>query len=56
MVPFTLLTIFVLLHLTLRRFEKAPLIMATLSFAMIGGIWLPPGYLIADTPGAEWSS
>lgn len=47
--PFTLLIIFVLLNLTLRRFEKAPLIMATLSFAMIGGIWLPPGYLMTDT-------
>ncbi|MDI1340176.1 efflux RND transporter permease subunit [Polaromonas sp.] len=39
-VPFTLLIIFVLLYLTFRRFDDAFLIMATLPFALIGGIWL----------------
>jgi copper/silver efflux system protein len=39
-VPFTLLIIFVLLYLTFRRIDEALLIMATLPFALIGGIWL----------------
>ncbi|MBX9629878.1 MAG: efflux RND transporter permease subunit [Burkholderiales bacterium] len=39
-VPFTLLIIFVLLYLTFKRFDEALLIMATLPFALIGGIWL----------------
>jgi Cu(I)/Ag(I) efflux system membrane protein CusA/SilA len=39
-VPFTLLIIFVLLYLTFKRFDDAALIMATLPFALIGGIWL----------------
>ncbi len=39
-VPFTLLIIFVLLYLTFKRFDDAVLIMATLPFALIGGIWL----------------
>ncbi|WP_295643151.1 efflux RND transporter permease subunit, partial [uncultured Methylibium sp.] len=39
-VPFTLLIIFVLLYLTFRRFGEAVLIMATLPFALVGGIWL----------------
>ncbi|ROZ78260.1 efflux RND transporter permease subunit [Ramlibacter sp. WS9] len=39
-VPFTLLIIFVLLYLTFKRFEEAFLIMATLPFALVGGIWL----------------
>ncbi len=39
-VPFTLLTIFVLLYLTFKRFDEAALIMAALPFALIGGIWL----------------
>ena len=39
-VPFTLLIIFVLLYLTFRRFDEALLIMATLPFALLGGIWL----------------
>ena len=39
-VPFTLLIIFVLLYLTFKRFEEAALIMATLPFALVGGIWL----------------
>jgi Cu(I)/Ag(I) efflux system membrane protein CusA/SilA len=39
-VPFTLLIIFVLLYLTFRRFDEALLIMTTLPFALVGGIWL----------------
>ena len=39
-VPFTLLIIFVLLYLTFKRIDEALLIMATLPFALVGGIWL----------------
>ena len=39
-VPFTLLIIFVLLYLTFKRFDEALLILATLPFALVGGIWL----------------
>ncbi|MEK8024568.1 efflux RND transporter permease subunit [Pseudaquabacterium rugosum] len=39
-VPFTLLIIFVLLVLTFQRVDEALLIMATLPFALVGGIWL----------------
>jgi Cu(I)/Ag(I) efflux system membrane protein CusA/SilA len=39
-VPFTLLIIVVLLYLIFKRFDEALLIMATLPFALIGGIWL----------------
>jgi Cu(I)/Ag(I) efflux system membrane protein CusA/SilA len=39
-VPATLLTIFVLLYLTFGRFDEALLIMATLPFALTGGLWL----------------
>jgi Cu(I)/Ag(I) efflux system membrane protein CusA/SilA len=39
-VPFTLLIIFVLLYLTFRHIGDALLIMGTLPFALIGGIWL----------------
>ena len=39
-VPFTLLIIFVLLYLTFRRFDEALLIMSTLPFALVGGVWL----------------
>ena len=39
-VPFTLLIIFVLLYVVFRRFDEALLIMATLPFALIGGVWL----------------
>jgi len=39
-VPFTLLIIFVLLYMTFRRFDEALLIMATLPFALVGGVWL----------------
>jgi copper/silver efflux system protein len=38
-VPATLLIIFVLLYLTFGRFDEALLIMATLPFALIGGVW-----------------
>jgi copper/silver efflux system protein len=38
-VPATLLIIFVLLYLTFSRFEEAALIMATLPFALTGGVW-----------------
>jgi Cu(I)/Ag(I) efflux system membrane protein CusA/SilA len=38
-VPATLLIIFVLLYLTLTRFDEALLIMATLPFALTGGAW-----------------
>ncbi len=38
-VPATLLIIFVLLVLTFRRFDEALLIMATLPFALTGGVW-----------------
>ncbi|HEY8023452.1 MAG TPA: efflux RND transporter permease subunit [Burkholderiaceae bacterium] len=39
-VPATLFVIFVLLYLTFKRFDEAALIMATLPFALAGGIWL----------------
>jgi Cu(I)/Ag(I) efflux system membrane protein CusA/SilA len=39
-VPATLAIIFVLLYLTFKRFDEAFLIMATLPFALAGGIWL----------------
>ncbi|MCL2894693.1 efflux RND transporter permease subunit [Brenneria tiliae] len=39
-VPFTLLIIFVLLYITFNRVKDALLIMATLPFALIGGVWL----------------
>ena len=38
--PFTLLIILVLLYLAFRRIGEALLIMATLPFALVGGIWL----------------
>ena len=38
-VPATLMIIFVLLYLTFRRVDEAALIMATLPFALIGGVW-----------------
>ncbi|MDH4583089.1 efflux RND transporter permease subunit [Pseudomonas sp. BN415] len=37
--PATLLIIFVLLYLTFARFDEAFLIMATLPFALTGGVW-----------------
>ncbi len=39
-VPATLLIIFVLLYLTFHRLDEAALIMATLPFALAGGVWL----------------
>lgn len=39
-VPFTLLIIFVLLYLTFKHIGEALLLMATLPFALVGGIWL----------------
>jgi Cu(I)/Ag(I) efflux system membrane protein CusA/SilA len=39
-VPFTLLIILVLLYMIFKRFDEALLIMLTLPFALIGGIWL----------------
>jgi Cu(I)/Ag(I) efflux system membrane protein CusA/SilA len=38
-VPATLLIIFVLLYLTFQRLDEAALVMATLPFALTGGIW-----------------
>lgn len=38
-VPATLLIIFVLLYLTFRRLDEALLIMTTLPFALVGGVW-----------------
>lgn len=38
-VPATLLIIFVLLYLTFSRFDEVLLIMATLPFALTGGVW-----------------
>jgi Cu(I)/Ag(I) efflux system membrane protein CusA/SilA len=39
-VPFTLAIVFVLLYLTFRDFGAAALIMGTLPFALVGGMWL----------------
>ncbi|MBA4286004.1 MAG: CusA/CzcA family heavy metal efflux RND transporter [Xanthomonadaceae bacterium] len=39
-VPFTLLIILILLYLTFRAFTQPLLIMATLPFALVGGLWL----------------
>jgi Cu(I)/Ag(I) efflux system membrane protein CusA/SilA len=39
-VPVTLVIIFVLLYFTFRRLDEAALIMATLPFALAGGVWL----------------
>ncbi|HQT81441.1 MAG: CusA/CzcA family heavy metal efflux RND transporter [Ferrovum sp. 37-45-19] len=38
-VPATLLIIFVLLYMIFQRFDEAFLIMATLPFALVGGVW-----------------
>jgi Cu(I)/Ag(I) efflux system membrane protein CusA/SilA len=38
--PFTLVIILVLLYLIFRRLDEALLIMATVPFALIGGVWL----------------
>jgi copper/silver efflux system protein len=39
-VPAMLMIIFVMLYLTFRRLDEALLIMATLPFALVGGVWL----------------
>jgi Cu(I)/Ag(I) efflux system membrane protein CusA/SilA len=39
-IPATLMIIFVLLFVTFKRFDEAALIMATLPFALAGGVWL----------------
>ncbi|MFD3263820.1 efflux RND transporter permease subunit [Phenylobacterium ferrooxidans] len=39
-VPATLLIIFLLLYVTFGRFDEAALIMATLPFALTGGVWM----------------
>ncbi|MBC3885115.1 efflux RND transporter permease subunit [Undibacterium griseum] len=39
-VPATLFIIFVLLYMTFKRIDEAALIMATLPFALAGGVWL----------------
>ncbi|KFC66597.1 efflux RND transporter permease subunit [Massilia sp. LC238] len=39
-VPVTLAIIFVLLYFTFKRFDEAALVMATLPFALAGGVWL----------------
>ena len=39
-VPATIAIIFVLLYMTFRRFDEAALILATLPFALAGGVWL----------------
>ncbi|MDO9273909.1 MAG: efflux RND transporter permease subunit [Rugosibacter sp.] len=38
-VPATLLIVFVLLYLTFKRLDEAALIMTTLPFALVGGVW-----------------
>ncbi|MCX7893996.1 MAG: efflux RND transporter permease subunit [Burkholderiales bacterium] len=39
-VPATLAVIFVMLYLTFRRLDEALVIMATLPFSLVGGVWL----------------
>lgn len=39
-VPFTLLIIFVLFYLTFKNFGEALMLMVTLPFSLVGGIWL----------------
>lgn len=39
-VPFTLLIIFILFYLTFKNFGEALLLMLTLPFSLVGGIWL----------------
>ena len=46
MVPMTVLIIFVLLYLAFRRFAESLLILASLPFALTGGVWLL--YLLGD--------
>src|SRR3546814_16454788 len=39
-VPATLLIVFVLIYLVFRRIDEAAIIMLSLPFALIGGLWL----------------
>jgi Cu(I)/Ag(I) efflux system membrane protein CusA/SilA len=39
-IPFTLTIVFVLLYMTFRNIASAAVIMATLPFALVGGLWL----------------
>jgi Cu/Ag efflux pump CusA len=39
-IPVTLMIIFMLIYFTFKRFDEAALIMATLPFALAGGVWL----------------
>lgn len=39
MVPMTIMIIFVLLYLAFRRVDEAVLILTSLPFALMGGIW-----------------
>lgn len=39
MVPMTVMIIFILLYLAFRRVEEALLILMSLLFALVGGIW-----------------
>ena len=52
-VPATLLIILVLLYLTFNRFDEALLIMATLPFALTGGVWFlyAMGYQLSVATG-----
>ncbi len=51
--PATLLIIFVLLYLTFRRLDEAALIMGTLPFALVGGVWFlyAEGYNLSVATG-----
>ncbi|STQ91946.1 efflux RND transporter permease subunit [Iodobacter fluviatilis] len=52
-IPATLMIIFVLLYLTFRRIDEALLILATLPFALVGGMWFlyMLGYHLSITTG-----
>ena len=52
-VPATLLIIFILLYLTFRRLDEAALIMGTLPFALVGGVWFlyAQGYNLSVATG-----
>jgi Cu/Ag efflux pump CusA len=56
-VPATQLIIFVLLYVTFGRFDEAALIMATLPFALTGGVWALYllGFHQSVAPGASSS-
>ena len=52
-IPATLMIIFVLLYLTFKRIDEALLIMATLPFSLVGGMWFlyMLGYHLSITTG-----